>query len=67
MDPWQSTIFWLDSVQVTADASSIVSATRVEDGVPIFSEKNTTTSSHALAAGSSAEPRSARRCDSDQG
>ena len=44
------------SVQVTADASSIASATRVEDGVPIFSETFTTTSSHALAAGGSAEP-----------
>ena len=43
-----------DSVQVTA--SSIISATRVEDGVPIFSAKFTTTSSYALAAGSPADP-----------
>ena len=45
-----------DSVQVTADASSIIRAARVEDGVPIFSETFTTTSSHAPAAGGSAEP-----------
>ena len=57
MDSWQP-FFGLnpDSVQVTADASSIISATRVEDGVPVFSETFTSTSSYALAAGSSAEP-----------
>ena len=57
-----------DSVQVTADASSIISATRVEDGVPIFSETFTATSSYALAAGSPADadaPGPAREIEDD--
>ena len=48
--------FNVDAVQVTADASSIVSATRVEDGVPIFSETFTMQPSYAAAAPVAAAP-----------
>lgn len=45
----------VDSVQVTADASSIVSATRVEDGVPIFAESFSVQPSFAVAAAAAAK------------
>lgn len=42
-----------ESVQVAADASTIIVANRVEDGVPIFSEEFHMSSAYALAGASS--------------